>query len=554
MRLLLAALVLFPTALLAQVPAPVPAPAAAPSAPAPDPSAPIPTPAPAPHTAPAEPKKSPVEVSARLSTESPVFGEKITVHVTLTYPKNLRVFFPARPNLKPLLTIPTDPGKAERKEQAGVITERFAIPALVAKSGLLRTPPIEVAYHHVTPSGGAGESGTVTVPSLRAVARSQFASATKVEPEPLPKPLPLVEDNVPLQVGMLIFAMMLVAAALTWLGLRAYRNRARSRAPAPDIPPHVVAYGRIEELMRSGRMEAEPRLVYGEISEILREYLGRRYRIAALDMTSTELLASLDGQDLRGLTLDRFRDFTEMSDLVKFARFGQTIEEMSSALGFVRDVVDRTMQTPEELERLKQQRLARLARQQRLRVQVMAPAPLRLQAFSLDFFGGAFVTFLVAWLAIDTGKQALFDAAYVLLWVWLLLRDTIGGGSPGKAITGLRIAEFDPDIEVDPEAVLREKDAAIAARASAVTAGLWPRLQRNLLLLVPGAGIVAEGLTCLYLPELRRLGDQWAETRVIDGRYGLRRGRASWTPGILMAICALVVLLLPLLGLGGRPL
>lgn len=497
---------------------------------------------------------SPLKISARLSDENPTFGDKISLEVTLTYPKTVRVFFPARPNLKPLLAIPADAGTTERTEQGDTITEKMTIPLLVAKTGLLRTPPIEVPYHHITETGGAGESGTVTVASLRAVARSQFAGDTSVKPEPLPQPLPLVEDNVPLQVGLFVLAMMVIAALLTWFGLRVYRNRVRNRVSEPEIAPHIVAYGRIDELLRSGRLDEEARLAYGEISEILREYLGRRYAFAALDMTSTEVMQTLQTRDLRGLTLDEFKDFTEMSDLVKFARFGQTADQLREALTFVRGVVDRTMQTPEELERLKQQRLIRLARQQRLRVQVMAPAPLRLQAFALDFAGGACVTLLVAWLAIDTGKQQLFDAAYLLSLVWLGLRDAVGGGSPGKAITGLQIAEFDPEIEVDPDAVLRDDDAAIAARARAVTAGLWPRLQRNLLLLVPGAGVVAEGLTCLYLPELRRLGDQWAETRVIDARYGLRRGKSTWTAGVLMGIVGVVFLLLPLLLLGGRPL
>ncbi|GEM_PF-3517500 len=499
-------------------------------------------------------KPPPIEVKVAMSTTAPKFGDRITMTVTLKYPTSLRVFFPARPNLKPLLSIPDDPGKVQRSESGGTVTETLEIPLLVVKTGLLRTPPVEVPYHAVTASGGAGESGTVMVPSQRVVAKSQFAGATEIKPEPLPEPLPLVEDNVPLQVGLFVTAMMLVAALLTFLGLRAYRNRARRAEPAPEIPPHVVAYGRLDELMRSGRLEDEARLVYGEISEILREYVGRRYAIAALDMTSTELLDSLEGQDLRGLTIDQFKDFTKLSDLVKFARFGQTVEELTDSLRFVRRVVDLTMQTPEELERIKQQRLARLARERRLRIQVMAPAPLRFQAFALDVAGGAAVTFLVAWLSIDTGKQGLFDAAYMLLLGWLALRDVIGGGSPGKVLTGLRIAEFDPSIEVDPDAVLRDDDAAIAARRRAVTAGLWPRLQRNLLLAVPGAGIVAEGLTCLYLPELRRLGDQWAETRVIDGRYGLRRSKPNWLVGGVLIVIAAALLLAPLLVLGGRPL
>ena len=171
---------------------------------------------------------APVKVEAKLSSVEPKFGDKITVEVTLTYPTSLRVFFPARPNLKPLLSLPHEPGKVERAEQAGMVTEKLSIPVLVVKSGLLRTPPIEVPYHAVTASGGAGESGTVTVPSLRAIAKSQFAGDTDVKAAPMPTPLPLVEDNVPLQMGLFVGAMMLIAALLTFVGLRAYKNRVQN--------------------------------------------------------------------------------------------------------------------------------------------------------------------------------------------------------------------------------------------------------------------------------------------------------------------------------------
>lgn len=497
---------------------------------------------------------APVQVQARLSKDAPVFGDRIEVEVTLTHPADIRVFFPPRPNLKPLLTLPDDPGTSERTEANGVVTEKLRIPAMVVRTGLLRTPEIEVPYHRVTPGGGAGESGTVMVPALRATVRSQFAGDTDVKAAPLPPPLPLVEENVPLEVGLFVLAMMLLAGALTFLGLRVYRSRARRDEPKPQLPPHVVAFGRIEALARSGRIsEAEARLVYGEISEILREYLAGRYAFPALDMTSTELLRSLQAVDLQGLDVQSFSDFTASSDLVKFARQAATPEELGEALAFVRSVVERTMQTPEEIERLKAQRLARLARQQRLRVQVMAPAPLRLHGFGLDMVIGAFATFLIAWLAIDTGQQGLFDAAYGLLLVWLVIRDTLGEGSPGKAIAGLRIAQFDPRVEVDPEAALRDDDAAFRERTQARMADLGARLKRNLLMAVPGAGVVAEAITCLYLPELRRLGDQWAETRVIDARYGLRSGQARWWSGALLLAVALVLLLLPVLLLGGRP-
>jgi len=517
------------------------------------PVAPSPVPPPAVAALPVDPspsaaKASPVQVSARLSNENPLFGDTIQLLVELRYPTGYRVFFPQKPNLRPFATDPNRPGKAERQEQAGQVIEKLAISLLVVRSGLLRTPKIEVPYHAVTANGGAGESGVVEVAPLRAVVRSQFAAATDVKPEPLPPPRPLVEDNTPLQIGLFVLGMMALAALLTLLGVRVYKARALARQPKPVVPPHVLALGRLETLLRSGRLVAdEPRLVISELSEILREYLGGRYKFAGLDMTSTELLRALENVDLRGIALPDLRGFTETSDLVKFARMPATEDELRELHGFVRKVVERTMQSADEMERLRAAETARLARQRRLRIQVMAPAPLRLRAFGFDLLLGAAATALMAWLAVRTGNRGLFDASYGLVLVWLAVRDALGGNSPGKTLNGLQIAAFEDETTAAADPFRGQSEGPIASMAP------WSaRVQRNLLLLVPIGGLVAEALTCLVLPEQRRLGDQWAGTRVIDGRHGLRRGKPGWAPAVVLLVLAVTLLALPL-WLGGRP-
>ena len=492
-------------------------------------------------------------MQARLSDANPLFGDTIQLQVTLTYPSGYRVFFPQKPNLRPFATDPLRPGTSERMEAAGTVTETFAIPLLVVRGGLLKTPRIEVPYHAVTAAGGGGESGVAVILPLKASVRSQFAAETEVKPAPLPPPRALIEENTPLEIALLVLGMMAIAAALTLIGLRVYRSRALSRQPKPAVAPHVLAFGRLETLLRSGRLDtAEARLVIGELSEILREYLGGRYRFAALDMTSTELLAWLARADLRSLGLEEVRRFTETSDLVKFAQMPATQEELHELHTFIRSVVERTMQSADEMERLRSAEIARLARQRKLRIQVMAPPPLRLRALAVDVALGALGTALVAWVAVDGARRHLFDAAYALPFLWLAVRDALGGGSPGKALVGLQIAAF--DVETDkprPFHGLADDDPSEGPTARMAT---WTaRLQRNVLMLVPGGGLVAEGLTCLALPEQRRLGDQWARTRVIDGRHGLRKGKPSWWPAVLLLVLSAVLMLLPLL-LGGRPL
>lgn len=509
-----------------------------------------PTAAPALALAAAATASAPIQVEAKLSSTEPLFGDKVELRVTLRYPAGYRVFFPAKPDLRPLLVDSREPGKSERLETAGQVVETLVLPALAVRQGSGKTPPIEIPWHKVTDQGGAGESGTVKVAPLRFRVKSQFANDTEVRASPLPSPRPLVEENTPLEVGLLIAAMMLLSAVLTAAGLKVYRDRAARRAPKPRIPPHVTALERLRDLDSSGRLQtASAREVFAELSEILRQYLGSRYRFAAIDMTTTELLGHLGSVEMRGIVKDDLRSFAELSDLVKFAQLPATPEELAKEAGFVQRVVERTMLTAEETEAMRRAEAERLARQRRMRLMVMAPAPLRARAFAIDAFIGALASALLAWVAIDTSNQLLFDASYALLPLWLIVRDVLAAQSPGKALVGLQIAKWEDELPDDkPERHGLPEDELPTAEMASPGA----RLGRNLLLAVPLAGLIAEAVTCLYLPEMRRMGDQWAQTRVIDSRYGARSGTAGWVPAVLVAVIAAGLLMLPL-AIGGRP-
>ncbi len=490
---------------------------------------------------------SPVHIEVKWSNTQPLFGERVELRVTLKYPSGYRVFFPTKPDLRPLLVDTRDPGKVDRTEAAGIITETIVIPALAVRVGLAKTPPIEVPWQA---GGQDGQAGTLTVPPSRLQVKSQFASDTNVQPSPLPQPRPLVEENTPVEIALAVAALMLLAALLTAIGLKYYRDRAARHTPKEKVPPHLTALRRLAEFEKSGRAETtEPREVFAELSEILREYLGARYHFAALDMTTTELLAQLQAIAVRGVEPGELQSFAELSDLVKFARVPATGEELRNEAAFVRKVVERSMLTALEQEEQRRAEAERLARQKRLRLAVMAPAPLRLRAFAIDLFVGALLGALLGWVAIDTASKLLFDLSYLLILAWLLVRDVLAAQSPGKAIVGLQIAQHDDGATEQPVRWHHDADDDVP---TAQLASIGARLGRNLLLLLPLAGLTAEAVTCLYLPEMRRMGDQWAATRVIDARYGVRRGKPGWVPAILLLILAGLLMVMPML-LGGRP-
>ena len=123
-----------------------------------------------------------------------------------------------------------------------------------------------------------------------------------------------------------------------------------------------------------------------------------------------------------------------------------------------------------------------------------ADIPRRIAAATLD---GLLVLSCVAFYpTTDSMLLLLAGAGYALL------RDAFGGQSVGKFVYSLMVIRLD----------------------TGRPAGAWNSVQRNIVLLIPGANISAvflEGVTIVRDPKGQRLGDRIALTQVVDG-FGAR--------------------------------
>jgi hypothetical protein len=137
-----------------------------------------------------------------------------------------------------------------------------------------------------------------------------------------------------------------VAVTATVLVLNARRGRVKRPGPPPR-PAHEVALEKLS-VLRDRQLEKQGAFgaLYTELSEILREYLGGRWRFDSLDMTTTELLAAMGAQKLeyqccQDLTL-ALQDF----DLVKFAKVVPQEAQAAADLARVVQFVERTREVP----------------------------------------------------------------------------------------------------------------------------------------------------------------------------------------------------------------
>jgi hypothetical protein len=233
---------------------------------------------------------------------------------------------------------------------------RFVLGVAAYETGEIEVPPLEVTY--ITPKG---EARTVRTEPLTLTIRP-LLSGEEANPEAQPeRPArsAWVEDRRVVRVlkwGGIGLGSLLVLAIAALLLRRALKRRAPApvvAAAVPSRPADAVAMEKLAALRARGQFEVDGyRPFYFALTEIVREYLGARYRFDALDMTTTELLDEL-GRRAAHLTSDgaEVPRFFAACDLVKFAKAGSTHAAALTALDAAQAIV---LSTAAPLETLAQ--------------------------------------------------------------------------------------------------------------------------------------------------------------------------------------------------------
>jgi hypothetical protein len=125
-----------------------------------------------------------------------------------------------------------------------------------------------------------------------------------------------------------------VLALLGAFGFLYYRQRTKAVA-LPKIPEELkkpaweVAFAELENLKNSDLLERrEIKKYYIILSDIIRKYLERRYRITALDRTTQEVRGEMKRVKVEGEVTDSVDVFLCSCDLVKFAKYVPSKEEI----------------------------------------------------------------------------------------------------------------------------------------------------------------------------------------------------------------------------------
>lgn len=141
-----------------------------------------------------------------------------------------------------------------------------------------------------------------------------------------------------------IWVIALASIALIAAIIMLYRKNGKTLIPIKHrIPPYTLAKNRLEALKKKRLVEqGHTKAYYTELTAILRQYLGGRFHIYALEMTSTQILYAMKQNAETAPYIESLRKMFTVADFVKFAKQSTTPSENIQSFNAVENFVDST--------------------------------------------------------------------------------------------------------------------------------------------------------------------------------------------------------------------
>ena len=116
-----------------------------------------------------------------------------------------------------------------------------------------------------------------------------------------------------------------------------------------EIPPYEMAIAKLQQLKQEQLWEnGQEKAFYTELTDILREYLDRRFGINAMEMTTTQILNAIRNNEETAMTERLMKSILEVADFVKFARVQPLREDNIKSFDAARQFVEDTKPVPVE--------------------------------------------------------------------------------------------------------------------------------------------------------------------------------------------------------------
>lgn len=287
-----------------------------------------------------------ITVESKVDRATILIGDRIIYSVTVQRSADVVVEMPSLGANLGMFEI-RDYEVKEPVKKGNLITEQTQYVISTFETGDFEIPPLIIRYQtaaDTTKRELRTEPIKITVKSLNP---DQAGDIRDIKP---PLEIPRNWGRVVRQVAWGLLGIMLVMGGI--LVYLRYRKGKRllPRRQKPPRPAHELALEQLDALVRSGLLESgKVKQFYSELSEIIRRYIEGRFFVAALEMTTRQLLEGLEEVALGLQERELLEELLELSDLVKFAKYLPADEEHERAVQGAYDFVHRTRFVVSEL-------------------------------------------------------------------------------------------------------------------------------------------------------------------------------------------------------------
>ncbi len=226
-------------------------------------------------------------------------------------------------------------------EKEGRTVQTITYTIAVYDTGVYHIPPVEIRYK--TP-GGAEK--TISAEGIE-IKVKVLAPEKAADIKDIKEPLEMERNWAPYRKALpwVAASLLLLALLAFWVIWRKKRASGGGDNRLPLLPAHEVAIAELKKIGETLLANNQIREFYFQLSEIMRQYFSRRYRINALEATTEELIQDLKVQPVPSRSRDLIPDFLNGCDLVKFAKYVPQRKETETLYQMAFQIVDNTRVT-----------------------------------------------------------------------------------------------------------------------------------------------------------------------------------------------------------------
>ena len=277
---------------------------------------------------------SSAQVGVELEPRKITVGDPIELSLTIPVPRDASVILPDPASLAPAEVMKIDTLRIGKEE----LSIRYTLSIFEPGKVELTDIPIIISYKD--------RNDTLIINPGKITVESVIDSAdSSVEIKDIHPPIKLFwtfMDQLPYMIAVVAVLVAGLVAYLIWRKIKIQRGEIVPAGPPPP-PPHTIALRRLDELRikklwQSGYLKE----YHSELTEIVKEYIGGRYRIIAPEMTTHELLERKNRWAINDMFYKQVKRILTSGDLVKFARYKADAHENEGNLNLAFDFVDAT--------------------------------------------------------------------------------------------------------------------------------------------------------------------------------------------------------------------